>query len=210
MTVSKQGSCFIYQYILDTQNALARRTYEIECSIGSDVSNPIEGLVSVSNDIGCCTSLNSQLDSLLQDSTATGWNVNCDMTKWNPDSWFQTFQGHNCKNYFGWNSRRNAGSINTTLLGSGIAKLSFGNCHDAGYAEVLLDGKVIASADKLVNEKEVEFTYKHGAQLIIQEHEGILEFNYLEIIQCNDCSTANINMSPPAGKPIHYQAFGLA
>ena len=42
LVVSKQGSCFIYQYILDTQNALARRTNEIECSIGSDVSNPIE------------------------------------------------------------------------------------------------------------------------------------------------------------------------
>ena len=46
MTVSKQESCFIYQYILDTQNALARRTNEIECSIGSDVSHPIEGLAS--------------------------------------------------------------------------------------------------------------------------------------------------------------------
>ena len=63
LTVIKQGNCFIYQYILDTQNALARRTNEIECSIGSDVSNPIEGLVSLSNDIGCCTSLNPQLDS---------------------------------------------------------------------------------------------------------------------------------------------------
>ena len=49
MVVSRQRSCFIYQFILDTQNALARRTNEIECSIGSDVSNPIEGLVSVSN-----------------------------------------------------------------------------------------------------------------------------------------------------------------
>ena len=42
LVVSKQGSWFIYQYILDNQNVLARRTNEIECSIGSDVSNPIE------------------------------------------------------------------------------------------------------------------------------------------------------------------------
>ena len=39
MVVSKQGSCFIYQYILDNQNVLVRRTNEIECSIGSGANN---------------------------------------------------------------------------------------------------------------------------------------------------------------------------
>ena len=91
----------------------------------------------------------------------------------------------NCPNWYGWGKSKKVGSINTTLSGSGCAKLDFGNCHDTGTVKAFLDGQEIESADALIPHKVVEFNFNPGSVLRISEYDiAVIQFNNLEIIDC--------------------------
>ena len=133
--------------------------------------------------------MNPHLNNLLLEKTngnTTGWNINCTNGVWDEGKWFKNYDYHVCKNWFGWSNQ--LGSIDTTLQGNGKARHLFGNCHDHGHVDVLLDGDKIASANAHVNNKEVEFYFKNGTQLAISEKGGIIQINSLEIIECDNCS----------------------
>ena len=73
------------------------------------------------------------------------------------------------------------------MNGSGRARLDFGNCHknnnDKGTVKAFLDGEEIGSAGFLTPNQVVEFTFNHGSELLINEHDtAVIQFNSLEII----------------------------
>ena len=95
----------------------------------------------------------------------------------------------NCPNWYGWGKSKKVGSINTTLSGSGCAKLDFGNCHDTGTVKAFLDGQEIGSADALIPHKVVEFDFTPGSVLTMSEYDvAVIQFNNLEIISCPSSS----------------------
>ena len=78
------------------------------------------------------------------------------------------------------------GSISTTFIGRGRARLEFGNCWASGTVKVYLDRTVIAFAPGNTPSKTVEFNFKVGSILrITEENVAIVSFNSLHIIQCN-------------------------
>ena len=92
----------------------------------------------------------------------------------------------NCQNWFGWTNGDPVGSIATTLSGYGRARLDFGNCNTRGTVKAFLDGEEIESVDSGTHHKVVEFNFIPGSKLSISEHgTAIIQFNFLEIIDCN-------------------------
>ena len=129
---------------------------------------------------------NTHVNNLLESTTTNAvshWTIDCNNGVW-------TVPWKNCQNWYGWigypEASGNVGSISTTLSGSGRARLDFGNCHDTGTVKAFLDGQEIGSADALMPNKVVEFNFIPGSKLSISEHgETIIQFNSLEIIDCN-------------------------
>ena len=112
------------------------------------------------------------------------WTVDCDLGVWNSDT-----HSNGCSNWYGYGSGNNGvdiGSISSTFSGSGRAKLDFGNCFFKGIVYAYLDGIEIASASKETPSVKVEFDFNVGSILMITEAIGIIQFNSLDIIQCND------------------------
>jgi len=75
--------------------------------------------------------------------------------------------------------------IETTLNGSGHAKIDFGNCFNDGEVKVFLDGNEIASAGG--NEFNVvkEFDYTDGSELkLFETGNGVISFNSFEVLTC--------------------------
>ena len=54
----------------------------------------------------------------------TGWNINCTNGVWDEGEWFENYDYHVCKNWFGWFGGFE-GSINTTLQGMAIWVVKF-------------------------------------------------------------------------------------
>ena len=112
------------------------------------------------------------------------WTVDCDLGVWNSDTY-----SNRCSNWYGYGSGNNGvdiGSISSTFSGSGRAKLDFGNCFFLeGTVYAYLDGNEIASASKETPNVTVEFDFNVGSILMITEVIGIIQFNSLDIIQCN-------------------------
>ena len=92
--------------------------------------------------------------------------------------------GHVCSNWYGFHGGSSIGSISTTFNGMGHAQLDFGNCQPVGTVHAYLDGTVIASAPINTPSMTVEFDFHIGSILKIAEY-GVLQFNTLNIIQCN-------------------------
>ena len=112
-----------------------------------------------------------------------GWNIDCDEGVWQQNA--RDYAGHVCSNWYGWTAGTPIGSISTTFNGVGRAQLDFGNCWTGGtFVNATLDGTVIASAPTNTPSMTVEFDFRIGSILKIAEH-GILQFNSLNIIQCN-------------------------
>ena len=112
-----------------------------------------------------------------------GWNIDCNGGVWQQSA--RDYAGHVCSNWYGWNGNADIGSISTTFNGVGRAQLDFGNCWTSGtFVNATLDGTVIASAPINTPSMTVEFDFDIGSILKIAEH-GILQFNSLNIIQCN-------------------------
>jgi hypothetical protein len=94
-----------------------------------------------------------------------------------------------CSNWYGWSwkSGNPRGSISTTFNGIGHAQLDFGNCWTGGGRTVnaTLDGTVIATAPANTPSMKVEFDFHIGSILKIVENVAIIQFNSLNILQCN-------------------------
>ena len=93
-----------------------------------------------------------------------GWIIN--LTKEN-DPKYAGICG--TKTWFGYEYGWPVGSIQTTFLQDGNAKLNFGNCYFLGYVAVTLNGKEISRAVANDKSKEVEFEYSKGDTLSIKE-----------------------------------------
>ena len=117
---------------------------------------------------------NTHLNNLLESTstnTVNGWTIDCNEGVW-------TTQQGDCKNWYGWGSSHEVGSIATTLSGSGRARLDFGNCHDTGTVKAFLDGQEIESADALIPHKVVEFNFNPGSVLRMSEYDiAVIQFN---------------------------------
>ena len=80
------------------------------------------------------------------------------------------------------------------VLPIGRAVLDFGNCWNdysnyyvGGLVKAFLNGTVIASAPKNTPSVTVVFDFEIGSVLKIAEYHGhIIQFNSLDIIQCNE------------------------
>ena len=111
-----------------------------------------------------------------------GWNIDCDSGVWQQNA--RDMAGDVCSNWYGWDHGSWIGSISTTFNGVGRAQLDFGNCWTSGIVNATLDGTVIASAPMNTPSMTVEFDFDIGSILKIAEY-GVLQFNTLNIIQCN-------------------------
>ena len=121
-----------------------------------------------------------------------GWNIDCETGVWRQGA--RDYAGHKCSNWYGWtsfasNPNASIGSISTTFNGIGRAQLDFGNCWSGGTVNATLNGTLIASVPKNTPSVTVEFDFEIGSILKIAEHylfqDGIIQFNSLNIIQCN-------------------------
>ena len=137
-------------------------------------------LNNISFHISACKD-NTHLNNLLESTstnTVNGWTIACNEGVW-------TTQQGDCKNWYGWGSSHEVGSIATTLSGWGRARLDFGNCNGLGTVKALLDGQEIGSADALIPHKVVEFNFNPGSVLRMSEYDvAVIQFNNLEIIGC--------------------------
>ena len=111
-----------------------------------------------------------------------GWNIDCEEGVWQQNA--RDKHGHKCSNWYGYGYP--IGSISTTFNGIGRAQLDFGNCWTGGAVKATLNGTVIASAPKNTPSVTVEFDFEIGSILKITEHGQIIQFNSLDIIQCNE------------------------
>ena len=117
-------------------------------------------------------------------NTAYGWTIDCNYGVW------QSSFGV-CSNWYGYNNWINIGSVSTTFNVKGRARLDFGNCYNSGTVYAYLDGYVIASAPQSTSSKTVEFDFNIGSILkIAEENVAIIQFNSLNIIQCNEENNA--------------------
>ena len=117
-------------------------------------------------------------------NTFPGWNIDCDEGVWQQGA--RDNYGHKCSNWFGWNGNADIGSISTTFNGIGRAQLDFGNCFNHNTVTATLDGTVIATAPENTPSMKVEFDFHIGSILKIVENVGIIQFNSLNILQCNE------------------------
>ena len=111
-----------------------------------------------------------------------GWAIDCDRGVL-LQSDRVTF-GDVCSNWYGY-KYPSEGSINTTFNGIGRAQIDFGNCYTVGTVNATLDGTVIASVPANTPSVTLEFDFLVGSILRITEDGAIIQFNSLDIIQCN-------------------------
>ena len=111
------------------------------------------------------------------------WNIDCDDGVWKQSS--RDYAGQMCSNWYGWKPHVPTGSITTTFNGIGRAKLDFGNCFELYTVKAILDGTVIATAPANTPSMKVEFDFHIGSILKIVENGSIIQFNSLDILQCN-------------------------
>ena len=139
---------------------------------------------------------NVHLNNLLESTstnTANEWIIDCNHGVWNQES------SDVCSNWYGWSydmeqSKDVIGSISTTFNGKGHAKLDFGNCFNSGSVHASLDGTEIASVPKDTPSKTVEFDFNDGSILkVTEENLAIIQFNSLDIIQCNEQESCTNN-----------------
>ena len=113
------------------------------------------------------------------------WTIDCASGVWRKGD--RDSYGDACSNWYGFHGGSGIGSISTTFNGKGHAQLDFGNCYNQGTVHAYLDGTVIASALANTPSMTVEFDFNIGSILKITEVDTcILQFNSLDIIQCNE------------------------
>ena len=68
--------------------------------------------------------------------------------------------------------RAQVGVLTKTLRGRGIAKLEYGNCWNAGKANVYLNGAKIGSSSPQTRAETLQFAFKNGDKLEVKDEEG--------------------------------------
>ena len=127
---------------------------------------------------------NDYLNNLLgsaSTNTTSGWTIH--------GVWQQNkkWEKHVCSNWYGFSNGNSKGSIKTKFYVKGRARLDFGNCYTSGTVYAYLDGNLIASAPEKTPSKTVEFDFNIGSILkITEENVAIIQFNSLNILQCNN------------------------
>ena len=100
--------------------------------------------------------------------TAAGWSVNA-------FNGIDNLKGqHKCdRNHFhAYKNGNGVGVASKILLGTGNAKLEYGNCWDAGRANVYLNGMRKDSAKPLTRSKTVDFAFRSGDKLEVKDEAG--------------------------------------
>ena len=69
--------------------------------------------------------------------------------------------------------------------------MDFGNCHGGGTVVAYKNGVQIASVGGSATYR-IEFEFSDGDVIKITEGYGIIQFNYLEIVKCNQGEDINI------------------
>ena len=65
--------------------------------------------------------------------------------------------------------------------------MNYGNCDINGKVKVFLNEKMISNSSANTN-KIIEFNFKNGDVLKIQEHAAIVKFNSFQTISCQKCN----------------------
>ena len=130
---------------------------------------------------------NKHLNNILQSTTTDqieGWTITCNRGVWHQSNISQQ-HSDKCNNWWGFRSGKiPEGSIKTTFIGNGQAKLDFGNCYEYGTVTVYLDGRPRLTAFGNTTSKIFSFDFHDGSVLEIKEN-GIIQFNSLEVIGCS-------------------------
>ena len=80
--------------------------------------------------------------------------------------------------WFGWWGGSPVGAISSTLKGSGMATLVFGNCNSVGYVSAYLNDKVVGKAKASIKKMTVAFDFSKGDVLTVAEFEtSIIKLN---------------------------------
>lgn len=83
--------------------------------------------------------------------------------------------------WYGW-SHPGVGSVTMVLVGSGEVTLSYGNCFNQGIVSVLLNDKLISSANANVKTVLASFTFSNGDVLkLTEEPTAIIKLNSIEV-----------------------------
>ena len=70
--------------------------------------------------------------------------------------------------WYGWGCESSSGTLSTTLRGSGIITIRYGNCWDGGYVNIYLNNTLMDSAISH-NYKETSIEYEEGAIVKIKD-----------------------------------------
>ena len=85
--------------------------------------------------------------------------------------------------WIGYKSGDAIGSISSTLHGTGMASITFGNCWETGEVKLLIDGNVISSAGphSIITS---EFQFENSNMKLEEHNTGIIRFDDFDIPNC--------------------------
>jgi hypothetical protein len=156
------------------------------------------------NQVSACD--NSHVNTLNGATTKTvsGWSFD-PMPKYGPFNPQEPFSTQ-CKNssWYGWDYPGDL-AISTVLNGNGVASLKYGNCLNHGKVAVYLNDVEISSASPMsqgcamsqencvMNQENAIFSFHDQDVLKIVEHDGIIQYNDFNIINCSRCAQYGVN-----------------
>ena len=83
--------------------------------------------------------------------------------------------------WYGWGCGSSSGTLSTTLKGSGIVRLRYGNCWNDGKVNIYLNDSLIDSASGLVY-KDTFFEYDEGTTVKITDEGGNAVIKLISIV----------------------------
>ena len=83
--------------------------------------------------------------------------------------------------WYGW-SHPGVGSVKIILVGSGEVTLNYGNCNKKGVVNVLLNDKLVTSANANVKSNLASFLFSNGDVLkVTEEGTAIIKLNSMDL-----------------------------
>ena len=112
-----------------------------------------------------------------------GWNVHTNSETYSSEKCDSSVNMGINNTWYGFFSEAAVGSVSTILIGSGRARLVYGNCFSQNKVSVHLNAAEISSAqgDEI---QSICFNYKDGDILKIQEDEAVIKLHSFTL----DCS----------------------
>ena len=112
-----------------------------------------------------------------------GWNIN-DITADeqycmvnDPES---AIECHSSPSWYGWGCESSSGKLSTTLKGSGIMNIQYGNCWDGGYVKVYVND-ILQDSAVGHKYKETSFEYDEGTTVSITDEEGYAAIKLISV-----------------------------